>query len=192
MTPPASAKFVVETLGPAHDRNSFDCRVPALNAYLQRQARQDIDRGVAVAYVLVRSDRPSQIAGFYTLSATSVKLEGLPADLRKKLPRYPAVPATLLGRLAVNLGHQHQRLGERLLVDALHRSLAASTSVGSVAVVVDAKDESNADFYGKYGFIRFVDSPLHLFIMMSTIGELWPSQPSQEGTKGRSSRAAPV
>ena len=173
MTAPVSAEFVVEPLGPDHDRHSFDCGMPPLNAYLQRQARQDIDRGAAVAYVLVRSDRPSHIAGFYTLSATSVKLEGLPEDVRKKLPRYPAVPATLLGRLAVSVNHQRQRLGERLLVDALHRSLAASTSVGSVAVVVDAKDESNAVFDGKYGFIRFVDSPLRLFIMMNTVAELW-------------------
>jgi len=92
------------------------------------------------------------------------------------------VPATLLGRLAVSITHQRQRLGERLLVDALHRSRAASTSVGSVAVVVDANDESNADFYRTYGFIRFVDSPLRLFIMMNTVADLWPSQPGQEGT----------
>lgn len=173
MTAPASAEFVVQPLGPAHDRHAFDCGVSALNAYLQRQARQDRDRGVAVPYVLVRSDRPSHIAGFYTLSATSVTLEGLPEDVRRKLPRYPAVPATLLGRLAVSVNHQRQRLGERLLVDALHRSLAASTSVGSVAVVVDAKNESNAGFYRAYGFIRFVDAPLRLFIMMDTVAELW-------------------
>jgi len=133
-----------------------------------------MDRGVAVPYVLVPSDTPSQIAGFYTLSATSVKIEGWPEDVSKKLPKYPVVPATLLGRLAVSVNQQGKRLGERLLVDALHRSLAASDSVGSVAVVVDAKDESNADFHGKYGFIRFVDSPLHLFIMMKTVAELWP------------------
>ncbi len=131
-----------------------------------------MDRGVAVPYVLVPVDNPSEIAGFYTLSATSVKLGGLPEDVSKKLPRYPAVPATHLGRLAVSVNHQRKGLGERLLVDAVYRSLAASTSVGSVAVVVDAKDESNADFYGKYGFIRFVDSPLHLFIMMKTVAGL--------------------
>ena len=139
-----------------------------------------MDRGVAVAYVLVPVANPSEIAGFYTLSATSVKLEGLPKDLIKKLPRYPAVPATLLGRLAISANHQRKGFGERLLVDALLRSLAASASVGSVVVVVDAKDESNAGFYTKYGFIKFVDSPLRLFMMMATVAELWPSRPASE------------
>ena len=177
---PASPEFIVEPLGPAHDRSGFDCGVPALNRYLQRQARQDMDRGAAAAYVLVPVDNASEIAGFYTLSTTSVKLEGLPRGVTRKLPRYPAVPATLLGRLAVGVNHQRKGFGERLLVDALHRSLAASESVGSVAVVADAKDESNAGFYAQYGFIQFVDSPLHLFMMMATVAEHWPSRPASE------------
>jgi predicted GNAT family N-acyltransferase len=175
VTAPASAEFVIEPLGPVHDRHSFDCGVAALNSYLQKQARQDRERGVAVAYVLARRDDRAHVAGFYTLSATSVKLDGLPASVRKKLPKYPVVPATLLGRLAVRVNHQGRRFGERLLVDALRRSLAASSSVGAVAVVVDAKDPSNADFYARYGFIRCEDSPLRLFIMMKTVAELWPS-----------------
>ena len=99
MTASVSATFVIEPLGPAHDRKSFDCGVPALNTYLQRQARQDMDRGIAVPYVLVPVNSPSEVAGFYTLSATSVTLDGLPESVSRKLPRYPAVPATLLGRL---------------------------------------------------------------------------------------------
>jgi predicted GNAT family N-acyltransferase len=133
-----------------------------------------MDRGAAVPYVLVPSDNPTLIAGFYTLSATSVKLEGFPKDVSKRLPRYPAVPATLLGRLATSLAYRGQRLGERLLVDALHRSLTASVSVASVAVVVDAKDEGSATFYVNYGFTHFVDSPLRLFMTMKAIATNWP------------------
>lgn len=134
-----------------------------------------MDRGIAVPYVLVPVDSPSKVAGFYALSATSVKLEGLPEDVSKKLPRYPGVPATLLGRLGVSVNYRGQRLGERLLVDALHRSLAASASVASVAVVVDANDEATASFYVRYGFTRFVDSPLRLFMTMKSIAASWPS-----------------
>ena len=36
-----------------HDRAGFDCGVPALNAYLQRQAAQDVEKRAAVVYVAV-------------------------------------------------------------------------------------------------------------------------------------------
>lgn len=39
----------------------------------------------------------------------------------------------------------------------------------SVAVVVDAKDERAAEFYEKFGFRRFTDPSLRLYLMMSTI-----------------------
>ena len=54
---------------------------------------------MAAPFVLVLPD--GAIGGYYTLSATSVKLTEFPADITRKLPRYPLVPATLLGRLAV-------------------------------------------------------------------------------------------
>jgi hypothetical protein len=42
------------------------------------------------------------IAGYYTLSSTSVRFAELPAQTVSKLPKYPLVPATHLGRLAVD------------------------------------------------------------------------------------------
>ena len=59
-------------------------------------------------------------------------------------------------------------LGARLLWDALNRSEHASRDIGSVAVIVDAKDENAARFYEHYGLHRFEDS-LRLYIMMTTI-----------------------
>lgn len=53
--------------------------------------------------------------------------------------------------------------------DALKRSDEKATEIGSVAVIVDAKDETAALFYEKFGFRRFVDPPLRLFMMMGTI-----------------------
>jgi hypothetical protein len=55
-----------------------------------------MERMVAVTYVLSGA-RPVEIAGYYTLAATSVLLSDLPPELAKRLPRYPAVPATPLG-----------------------------------------------------------------------------------------------
>ena len=82
----------------------------------------------------------SRVIGFYTLSAVSVDIGAWPENVAKKLPRYPVVPATLLGRVVIDRKFQGKGTGEHLLIDALHRSLQASGQVASVAVVVDAKD----------------------------------------------------
>jgi len=151
---------------------AFDCGVPVLNSYLQQYARQDLERGVATPYVLVPSTNLIEIAGFYTLTATAVKLAELPAETIKRLPKYPFVPATLLGRLAVSVKYRGKGLGEYLLIDALKRSLEASRVVGSAAVIVDAKDSSGVRFYERYGFKLLPDQNLRLFIAMKIIAKL--------------------
>ncbi len=166
------AVFSVEFLGPKHDRAAFDCGVPILTSYLQQYARQDLERGIATPYVLLPSTNPIEIAGFYTLAATAVKLTELPTETIKKLPKYPLVPATLLGRLAISLKYRGKGLGEYLLIDALKRSLQASLVVGSAAVIVDAKDESGVRFYERYGFKRLPEQKLRLFIAMKTLAKL--------------------
>jgi predicted GNAT family N-acyltransferase len=168
----ATPSFSVEVLGKHHQRDDFDCGSDALNRYIRTQARQEMERDVAIAYVLVSSDRPARIAGYYSLSSTAVRLSDWPEPTRKKLPRYPLVPATLIGRLAVDKEYRGLRLGERLLIDALRRSLTASQTVASVAVIVDAKDTTGVPFDRRYGFISFPDQPLRLFLPMKTIARV--------------------
>lgn len=151
----ATSGFIVEVLSKEHDREALDCGRSELNAYLRTQARQEMDRGAAIVYVLVAKRAPREISGFYTLSSSSVRLSDWPDSVRKKVPRYPLVPVTLIGRLAVSRSHWGHRLGERLLIDALQRCHAASRVVGSVAVIVDAKDADIATFYARYGFDAF-------------------------------------
>ena len=170
--PTVTGGFSVEVLRKEHDREAFDCGHSELNAYLRTQARQEMDRGSAIVYVLVPQRAPGEIASFYTLSSSSVRLSDWPDSVRKKLPRYPLVPVTLIGRLAVSRSHRGHRLGERLLIDALQRCHAASSVVGSVAVIVDAKDADIAAFYARYGFVAFPDQPLRLFLPMKTIDTL--------------------
>jgi predicted GNAT family N-acyltransferase len=101
-----------------------------------------------------------------------VPLVGVPADVARRLPRYPNVPSTLLGRLAVHSRHQGHRLGEQLLLHALAQSLAGSTRIASVGVVVDAIDDAARAFYERYGFLRFADEPRRLLLAMGTIEQL--------------------
>jgi predicted GNAT family N-acyltransferase len=168
------AAFAVEPLRSEHNREGFDCGNAVLNGYFRTRAHQDMERGAAVVYVLVLESAPNQVAGFYSLSSTSVKLAEWPEEVRRKLPRYPLVPATLIGRLAISVSHRGHDLGERLLVDALARSLAASRKIGSTAVVVDAKDADVVKFYKRYGFLPLPDQPQRLFLPMKTIAKLNP------------------
>jgi GNAT superfamily N-acetyltransferase len=163
--------FVIELLGPQHDRAAFSCGVEALDAYLHRQASQDLRKRAAVPLVITPDHRI--IAGFYTLSQYAIDLGAVPPDVARKLPRYPLVPATLLGRLAVGLAFRGRGLGETLLMDALHRSLQSSKQVASAAVLVEAKDEAAEGFYRKHRFVSLTTPERRLFLPMATIALLF-------------------
>lgn len=113
------SEFRSEVLQTHHRRGEFSCGVKSLDDYLQRQATQDARRYAAATFVFVPENQPSIIAGFYTLSAFSIRLEALSEELRKILPRYPEVPSLLIGRLARD--EKFPGLGSRLLSDALSR-----------------------------------------------------------------------
>ena len=161
-----------ETLSPAHNRAGFSCGVAGLDAYLQKQAAQDARRRVAVPFVATPDGRA--IAGYYTLSQYSVELGSLPTEVARKLPRYPLVPATLIGRLAVSSAFRGMGIGEMLLMDALYRCLQGSRQIASTAVVVDAIDERAFTFYKKYGFLELPGIERRLFLPMATVEALFP------------------
>lgn len=159
----------VEPFGRKHDRAGFDSGVEPLNRYFRSQAGQDAKKRVAAPFVLVLQD--GTIAGYYTLSATAVKLPELSKETVRRLPRYPLVPATLLGRLAVDRRHRGNGHGRFVLADALYRSL--SSEIASFAVIVDAKDDGARRFYERESFLPFPDQPMRLFRPMADIAELF-------------------
>lgn len=161
--------FRVEPLGSHHDRSGFDSGVEPLDRYFRSQAGQDARKNMAAPFVLVLPD--GTIGGYYTLSSTSVQLSELPEQTVRKLPKYPLVPATLLGRLAVDRRHQGKGYGRFLLADALYR--ASQSEVASFAVIVDAKDDSAQNFYERESFLPFPDQPMKLFRPMADIKKLF-------------------
>jgi len=162
-------EYKTESLGPKHDRAAFSCGISALDSYLQRQARQDLERKLAAVFVLTADSKT--IAGFYTLSAHSILAGSLPEEQAKQLPRFP-LPVTLLGRMGVSRVLQGQRLGELLLMHALERAWIGSQQVASWAVVVDAKVGAR-EFYRKHDFIALPLQPERLFLPMRTIEKLF-------------------
>jgi GNAT superfamily N-acetyltransferase len=154
-----------------HDRSAFTCGIAELDDYLHRQASQDAKRKVAAPFVMLDSER--KIVGYYTLSAYGVRCTELPPAAAKKLPKYPLIPATLLGRLAVSREHQGQKLGRLLLMDALYRSLKNTTEVASVGVIAEAIDEAARKFYLHHEFVPILEHPRKLFIAMQTIQKVF-------------------
>jgi len=159
----------VEPLNSGHDRSGFESGVEPLDRYFRTQAGQDARKNMAATFVLPLPD--GTIVGYYTLSSTSVQLGELPEQTIRKLPRYPLVPATLLGRLAVDHRRQGKGYGRFLLADALYRSMRSE--IASFAVIVDAKDENARRFYERESFLPLTDQPMKLFRPMSDFRRLF-------------------
>lgn len=165
-------RYRIEALTKTHVRTEFTCGKEALDRYIQHQARQDAEKHVAAPFVLV--EPPSKkVLGYYMLSSSAVDMQNLPSDITKKLPRYPYMPVTLLGRLAVDLSLKGCGQGEFLLMDALNRSWQAARQIGAMAVLVDAKDAEARAFYEHFGFIPLQSRPMRLFLPMKTIEMLF-------------------
>ena len=156
-----------------HDRTDFLCGNASLDRYLKEQAGQDLRRACATPFVLAPGRGHMSILGYYTLSSYGIDVGQLPADLAKKLPRYPLIPATLLGRLAVDQRYQGRGIGEFLLVNAFCRALVQSAEIAAAAVVVDAIDAGAAKFYQHFGFVTFPSIAGRLFLPMKAIADLF-------------------
>jgi hypothetical protein len=169
-TPPYSFEPLAD-----HDRTSFLCGIPELDDYLRRQASQDAKRKVAAPFVML--DPMGQILGYYTLSAYGIRVSELPPQVAKGLPKYPLIPATLLGRLAVSRQHQGQKPGRLLLMDALYRSWKNTTQVASAGVVAEAIDDSARQFYLHHEFVPLLEHPRKLFIAMKTMETAFEERP---------------
>ncbi|KTC91775.1 GNAT family N-acetyltransferase [Legionella cincinnatiensis] len=164
-------KYSISRLDKIHQKEKFSCGIDLLDNYLHKQATQDYHRHISVTYIL--NDKESnQVAGYYTLSSTSIELADLPDKLKSKLPQYPLLPATLIGRLAVDLNYQKQTLGEVLLIDALKKAYQNTNEVASIAVAVDAINDSAINFYKKYGFLPMLSNGSKLYLPMKTIEKL--------------------
>lgn len=162
--------FICERLAKRHNRAAFECGIPELDDYLQNRASQDVRRRVAATFVLVPKDAPKTIAGFYTLSATSIILDDLPESFQKKLPKYPQVPAVLIGRLARDMNFPG--VGSLLLSNALQRAVRTSVDIATAVVLVDAKNEAAATFYESFGFKPVSASSDRMYLPMKTAERL--------------------
>ncbi|NCA87506.1 MAG: GNAT family N-acetyltransferase [Gammaproteobacteria bacterium] len=158
--------FHIELLG-GQERSAFCSGVDVLDRYFREQVTQDIRRRVSNCFVLL--DPENKIAGYYTFAAASIPLLDLPDSLARRLPRYPSLPAGLIGRLAIDSRYQRQGWGALLVVDAVARALRAEPAI--YALIVDAKDDQAIAFYRRLGFHRLASQAKRLFIPVSEMAK---------------------
>jgi ribosomal protein S18 acetylase RimI-like enzyme len=168
-----TSSFRIEPLTSAHDRKEFTSGIVPLDRYLHELAMQDLKRRVSNCFVAL--DTADVIVGYYTFAATSLPLTELSAAESKRLPRYPLLPAGLIGRLAVDRRFRGHGLGGALIMDAAQRGAGADPAI--FALVVDAKDDAAVRFYQHYGFRRFVSRPMSLFLPLATVLRAFPQSP---------------
>lgn len=158
------AWFAIEPLAKAHKRSDFTCD-ERIDAYFRETVSQDVKRKYATCFV-AREISTDRVAGFYTLSSSNVPLTEVPEALARKLPRYPTVPAVLIGWLGRHLDYAGIGLGEALLFDAIRT--VATAPIGAHAIFADAIDDRAAAFYAAFGFLPLTSRPRTFYLPIAT------------------------
>ncbi len=138
-------------------KHLFDCGVSELNQYLQRVARQHIDKDIARTFVLIKEDNAQVILGYYTLVLAGINPTILPNKVSKKFPKNNYIPVIKLARLGVSVEHKGHGYGKYLVLNAIKRVMKNYTDLGMYAIFVDPKTENIIPFYEKFGFSLLSD-----------------------------------
>ena len=142
--------IIIEEITQQHNRKTFDCGVTELDQFLQQQARQKTAKHISKTYVACRDSAPAAIMGYYTLTGYSVTTPPSHRDYKK----YPhPLSAVKLVRLAVDRSQQGQRLGERLLIDAICRTVLVAQQISAIGLFVDPMTPQVVPFYQQYDFL---------------------------------------
>ena len=136
-------------LSPDDQIADFDCGETSLNIWFTGRAVRNETSGASRTFVSVERES-GLVAGFYSVSTSSLALVAAPGKMRRNMPS--PIPVVLIGRLAVDERFKGTGLGASLLQDALLRCVEAARSVGIRAIIVDPLNDSAAAFYRRFGF----------------------------------------
>jgi len=145
----------------------FDCGTPVLDQWLRVHAWTNHQSGSSRVYLSIDNDA-RLIAGFYCLSAGSVEHAAAPARVSKGLARHP-IPVVLIGRLAVDRHYAGRGLGRFLMRDAYHRIVQTADTIGTRAIIVQAKTADAAEFYRRLGFDPFSTHSLLFYQLLKDV-----------------------
>lgn len=161
--------FSLDSLQRSHPRAAFDCGQGEVNDWLRTKALQNQEKRLSATKVLI--DQADAMAGFFTLATGQVDFGDLPPELSRKLPRR-ALPVAILARLGVSTVYQRQKLGDRLLAQALRDCHVAGQTFAFVAVILDCIDDRAKAFYQRYDFAELPGCPYRLFLSSQTLAAM--------------------
>jgi len=159
----------IEPLTKEHNRAEFDCGDQSLNLFLQKTARQHMDKGLSKTFVLIDKANSTTIIAYMSLVVCEVFADDIPHQWKNKYPR--KVPAAKLAKLAVSVDQQRKGYGETLLIDAMQKALNVSNSMDIAGLFVDAKHQYAQAYYHQFGFIGLPDQLDNMFISLATISK---------------------
>lgn len=131
------------------DRSAFDCGRQSLNLWFRRHAWANQQSGVSRTSV-VCDPVTGAILGYVTLSAAEVERAHLPKAAQRNRP--DAIPALLLGQLAVDRQHHGNGYARSLLFFALKTAVRLSDDIGCFGVLTHPLDDELRAFYSRFGF----------------------------------------
>ena len=162
-------KLEIEVLSKKYKRTAFDCGDSELNYFLQKIARQHINKGISRTFVLVDTGKSTEIIAYMTLVVCEIHANDIPHTWKKKYPQ--KIPAAKLARLAVTTAYQRKGYGELLIIEAMQKTLNVSDSMGIAGLFVDAKHEKAKNYYNQFGFISLPEQLENLFLPLSTLAK---------------------
>jgi GNAT superfamily N-acetyltransferase len=161
------ASLVIEPLEKSHIRGAFDCGVAKITNFLRNNARKQHE-----AYqvrVFVACDESKKVLGFYSLTLATFEPDHVSEEAQEKFDRVKSVPTIYSAMIGVDLSAQGQGVGYRMMIDAFERCLLISEHVGAYAIALHALDEATAEKYARYGYERFEDGELAMFLPLKTL-----------------------
>ena len=90
------------------------------------------------------------IVGYVAICAAQIERAYLPKAEQRNRPE--AIPAMLLGQLAIDLHHQGKGYARSLMLFALTTAVRASKELGFFCVVTHPLDDGVRAFYHRFGF----------------------------------------
>ncbi len=142
----------------AHDNGVFDCGEPVLDEWLRNRALDNLRAAASRTYVVCPTGS-LLVVGYFALSMGQILAQDVVGSMRRNMPK--AIPAVVLGRLAIDRAWQGRGLGRAMLAQAVERALRASAEVSARLVMVHAISPAAEAFYLHHGFTRLpVETPI--------------------------------
>ena len=147
-----------------HELDAFNSGEVSLDDWLKKRARTNQSSGASRVFAACQGNR---VVAYYALSSSSVTPSAVPGRFKRNMP--DPIPVVLLGRLAIDVGHQRQGLGRSLFRDAAMRVSHAADTIGVRGILVHAISDDARKFYLALGFSECPHEPMLLVVTLADL-----------------------